>query len=140
VDSTGNVSDNYTVYRALTNEDLASESRGEGIQAKNPNGPWSLEDHVATGPRAQSLTNDPWIATSREQAVAEGFNSGNGVVKIDLSRVSSPRLDAWKFLPRLPGELAYHYAIWTQEVSVFQYIPPGAIIGYVIPPGAVGGP
>jgi len=37
---------NNTTYRAMTAQDAANVERGMGIVAKNPNGPWTAEEHV----------------------------------------------------------------------------------------------
>jgi len=117
------------VYRALNSADRASVDAGLGIVAKNPEGTWSLGDHVARGSSPASWSQDPWIATSRDPGVAAAFDSGNGVVRINLDLVNSPTAEAWKTYPRLNGEagLPYHYSFWQQEVSIFQSIPAGAI-------------
>jgi len=111
-------------------------ARGEGIVAKNPEGEWSLAQHIVKGSSRTSWANDPWISTTWDQGVAEGFNeSGSklGVVAINLDRVSSVTAEGWRIYPRLPGEagLPYYYSIWQQEVSVFQGIPQEAIMGFV---------
>jgi len=111
-------------------------ARGEGIVAKNPDGEWSLAEHIVRGSSRTSWDNDPWISTSWDRSVAEGFNeSGNklGVVAINLDLVPSVTAEGWKIYPRLPGEdgLPYYYSVWQQEVSVFQRIPQEAIMGFV---------
>jgi RHS repeat-associated protein len=127
---TGNI-----VYRALNPQDVETMGRGEGISAKNPDGDWSLAEHLVRGSSRASWANDPWISTTTDQSVAEGFNeAGNklGVVAIDLDRVPSVVAEGWRIYPRLPGEagLPYYYSIWQQEVSVFQKIPQEAILGF----------
>jgi RHS repeat-associated protein len=124
------------VYRALNSQDVETMARGEGIVAKSPEGEWSLAEHIVRGSSSTSWANDPWISTSWERSVAEGFNeSGSklGVVTIDLDQVSSATAEGWRIYPRLPGKagLPYHYSIWQQEVSVFQRIPQEAIKGFV---------
>src|SRR5713226_6413612 len=124
------------VYRALNSQDVATMARGEGIVAKNPEGEWSLAQHIVKGSSRTSWANDPWISTTWDQGVAEGFNeSGSklGVVAINLDRVSSVTAEGWRIYPRLPGEagLPYYYSIWQQEVSVFQGTPQEAIMGFV---------
>ena len=124
------------VYRALNSQDAKTVARGEGIAAKNPEGEWSLEQHLVRGSSPTSWANDPWIATTRDQSVAEGFDQAGdkrGVVAIDLDQVPSAAAEGGQIYPRLPGEegLAYYYSIWQQEVSVFQSIPQKAILGFV---------
>lgn len=124
------------MYRALNSLDAATVARGEGIVAKNPEGEWSLAEHIVRGSSRMSWANDPWISTTWDRSVAEGFNeSGSklGVVAINLDRVPSVTAEGWRIYPRLPGEagLPYYYSIWQQEVSVFQSIPQEAIMGFV---------
>jgi RHS repeat-associated protein len=117
------------VYRALNTADRVSIDAGLGISAKNPEGSWSLGKHVVRGSSPASWSNDPWIATTRLPEVAQVFDSGNGVVRINLRLVHSPTAEAWKVYPRARGEAAlpFQYSFWQQEVSVFQSIPAEAI-------------
>ncbi len=100
------------VYRALNAADRESIDAGFGISAKNPEGTWSLGEHIVGGSSRASWANDPWIATSRDPAVAAAFDSGNGVVRINLDMVNSSTAEAWRIYPRLNGEagLPYHYS------------------------------
>ena len=102
---------------------------GRGLTAKNPQGAWSLGDHIVGGSSRASWSSDPWIATSRDPEVAKAFDSGHGIVRINLDAVDSTTAEAWKTYPRVNGAegLPYHYSIWQQEVSIFQSIPAGAI-------------
>lgn len=117
------------VYRALTAADREALDAGRGITAKNPNGTWSLGEHVTFGSSRASRANDPWISTTRDPNVADAFDSGHGVVRIDLGKVDSPIAEAWQVYPRRNGAegLPYHYSIWQQEVSIYGSIPRGAI-------------
>ena len=103
-----------------------------GLEAKNPAGKWNVSEHVTLGSGKASWANDPWLATTRDLNVARGFNSGKGIVTIDLTKVPSTQLKAWELYPRVNGEagLPYHYSIWQQEISVFQNIPREAITGF----------
>lgn len=69
---------------------------------------------------------DPWIAISMDINISRKFSSGNGLVKIDLSKISiGSTQKGWEILPRSsPG---YHYSIWQKEISIFQSIPQNAI-------------
>lgn len=125
------------MYRALTKADVASLSAGLGLQAKAPDGKWTAAEHVANygeGTAGGAAENSPWISTSRNPSVARAYDSGNGVVAIDLDKVSSPQVEVWKNEPRPesirgPKDLAYHRSIWAQEVTVLKSIPHEAIIG-----------
>jgi RHS repeat-associated protein len=121
------------VYRALNSKDVARLEEGFGLEAKNPSGSWNLGEHITFGSSKSSWANDPWIATTRELEVAKSFDSGKGLVAIDLNKVSSTQLKAWEIYPRVNGAagLPYHYSIWQQEISIYQNIPREAIRGYV---------
>jgi hypothetical protein len=124
------------VYRALNSQDAETVARGDGITAKNPEGEWSLAEHLVRRSSRTSWANDSWISTTTDQSVAEGFNQAGsklGVVAIDLDQVPSETAEGWQIYSRLPGEagLPYYYSIWQQEVSVFQSIPQEAILGFV---------
>lgn len=113
------------VYRALHEQDAISLSKGNGIYAKNPEGNWTLERHLI-GSRTKSWFHDPWISTTTDFEVAKAFSSGNGIIKIDLSKVPSSNIErGWLTLPR--SSRGYHNSIWQQEVSIFQHIPRNAI-------------
>ena len=103
------------------------------MEAKNPVGTWSLGEHVSFGSGKASWLNDPWIATTPELNVARSFDSGNGILKINLNKVPSMQQRTWEIYPRVNGAegLPYHYSIWQQETSVFQSIPVDAIEGFV---------
>jgi RHS repeat-associated protein len=121
------------VYRALNQNDVESLGKLLGLEAKNPAGSWTLGEHIVQGSSPASWANDPWIATTRDINVARAFDSGRGVVAIDLNRVSALQARAWELYPRVPGPegLPYQFSIWQQEVSVLGSIPREAILGYV---------
>ncbi|MBQ7888384.1 MAG: RHS repeat-associated core domain-containing protein [Erysipelotrichaceae bacterium] len=130
----GSVSDNY-VYRALNQKDYERYSNGLGLEAKNPNGTWSLENHLVNGSSKSSWKNDPYISTTSDLSVAKSFNEfgdGYGIIKIDMNKVSSISYKGYEIFPRVNGEagLAYHYSVWQQEISVYQTIPFDAIVDY----------
>ena len=130
----GSTSDNY-VYRALNQKDYDRYTKGLGLEAKNPNGDWDLKEHLVNGSRKASWVNDPYISTTNDLNVANGFNqsgSGYGVVKIDMNKVTSVSYKGYEIYPRVNGVegLPYHYSIWQQESSVYQSIPFEAIVDY----------
>ena len=133
ITSRASESESNIVYRALNSKDARRFEAGLGLEAKNPAGTWNVGEHVALGSGKSSWANDPWIATTKELDVARGFDSGKGIVAIDLNKVSSTQLKAWELYPRVNGEagLPYHYSIWQQEISVYQNIPIEAIVGTV---------
>jgi hypothetical protein len=96
---------------------------------------WTAEQHVANiGPgTGGAAANSPWISTSRNLEVAKAFDSGNGVIAIDLNKVNSFQAEVWQTAPRVNGVegLPYHRSIWQQEVTIYQHIPPEAILGPV---------
>jgi RHS repeat-associated protein len=116
---------NYA-YRSLTSANAESLAIGKGIFAKAPNGSWTLEQHLIHGSSPKSFLNNPWIASSTDINVARSFSSGNGLVRIDLSKISANSMQrGWMNLPR--SSAGYHYSIWQQEVSIFGHIPQNAI-------------
>jgi hypothetical protein len=61
--------------------------------------------------------------------LAKAFDSGHGIVRINLDAVDSTAAEAWRIYPRIDGSegLPYHFSIWQKEVSIHQSIPAGAI-------------
>jgi RHS repeat-associated protein len=119
--------ENRFVYRAIRADEAASIKAGQGISSKNPAGSWSLEDHLIKGSSGSSWANDPWISTTSDLNVARSFNSGNGIIRIDLSKLpgGTTTQQGWMTLPRSsPG---YHYSIWQQETSILGNVPQSAI-------------
>ena len=140
VGNTGNGAGSNIAYRALTGADVQSLANGEGLVAKAPDGTWTAAEHVAnSGPGVGGAAqNSPWISTTRSLEVAQGYDSGNGIIAIDLDQVDSLQAEVWQTAPRVNGVdgLPYHRSIWAQEVTIYQTIPPKAIIGPVVPPRA----
>ncbi|MFB9111577.1 LysM peptidoglycan-binding domain-containing protein [Xanthomonas arboricola pv. corylina] len=122
-------------YRALTDADVETFQQGGGLIAKSPDGTWTAAEHVAnSGPGSGgAAANSPWISTTREIEVAKAYDSGNGIVLIDLNKVSSLQAEVWQTAPRVNGRegLPYHRSIWSQEVTIYQSIPSNAVLGYL---------
>ncbi|MFT3733510.1 MAG: hypothetical protein QM776_00465 [Rhodocyclaceae bacterium] len=122
-----------TVYRGVTPADRVALDSGLGMTAKAPNGTWTAEQHVlnyAPGTRGGAALNDPWIGTSWSYDVASGYNSGSGLVAVNLAKVPSASVEVWQGLARSQNyveSMAYHRSIWAQEVSIYQAIPAGAV-------------
>ncbi|NML47872.1 hypothetical protein HHL11_29250 [Ramlibacter sp. G-1-2-2] len=130
-----------TVFRGLTPVDATALEEGAGLTAKNPNGIWTAEDHVANyklGTRGGALRNDPWIGTTRDYEVVvgpNGYDSGNGIVAINLKKVPNAKVEVWPTQPRSniynpidpQSTMLYHRSIWAQEVSIFQSVSSKAI-------------
>jgi hypothetical protein len=123
------------VYRSLNPADATAISKGQGLTAKAPNGTWTAAEHVANaGPGAGgAAANSPWISTSKSLKVAKSYDSGNGMIAIDLNKVNSLQVEVWRTAPRVNGVegLPYHRSIWAQEVTIHQQIPANAILGPV---------
>jgi hypothetical protein len=126
------------VYRALSTYDVGNLATGVGILAKNPAGTWTLQQHVLEGSRVWSQWNDPYISTTRDAGTARSFNKELklGIVVIDLSRVSSPTIDAAAALsvygvldPAGRAGRAADIAAAQSEVSVLGLIPAPAVVG-----------
>ncbi|NBI31144.1 RHS repeat-associated core domain-containing protein [Chengkuizengella marina] len=131
----------YISYRALNEKDFGNVASGKGIIAKNPYGIWSLLDHVTLGDRAEAWLNDPWISTTTNINVAREFNEVNnyGIVVIDLNKVPAKKVNVYnefmlygdKYQNPGRAEIAMEMGWLEQEVSVYQYIPQEAILGYI---------
>jgi hypothetical protein len=123
------------VYRALTQADADALAAGRGLTAKAPNGTWTAAEHVANaGPgTGGARLNSPWISTSSRLDVAQAYDSGNGVIAIDLNKVASPQVQVWQTAPRVNGVqgLPFQRSFWAEETTVFQQIPFNAILGPV---------
>lgn len=124
------------MYRALNQKDYERLTQGLGLEAKNPDGAWSLKEHLVSGSSKKSWESDPFISTTYDLDVARGFNeSGSklGIVAIDLDKVTSNTYKGFEMFPRVNGVegLPYHYSVWQQEVSVYQNIPLEAIVEFL---------
>lgn len=113
---------NY-VYRAITEADYKRLQQGQGLQPKNPQGKWTLEQHVIDGSYKSSLVNDPYFSTTTDINVAKGFDSGYGIIRIDLNKVPSNTIyNTFNMFPRNgglgPEAVAYQYSVWQQEISI----------------------
>ncbi|MFD7500380.1 putative T7SS-secreted protein [Streptomyces sp. NPDC059850] len=108
------------VFRALTK----GEDPALGLTARAPDA-----THVSPLSHVAGKRQSPWISTSMLPETALGkYNSGNGVVAIDLSRVPSRIEDVSSGFPG-KGRIDL-YAKKDQEVLIFQHVPADAIIGY----------
>ena len=101
--------------------------------AKNQDGSWSAEEHVLLGSTSLARMKDPWIGTTSEITVTDGFDSGFGVVAIDLSKIQTETVsykvigDFWANDLNLIDKIIYHRSVWQREVMVKSYIPNDAI-------------
>jgi hypothetical protein len=134
----GATTEHNVVYRALNAADAEALAAGRGLRAKAPGGTWTAAEHVAnqpltSGALGDAARNSPWLSTSRLLDVARAYDSGHGIIAIDLNRVVSFRTEVWRHAPRVNGVrgLAYHRSFWAQEVTIFQEIPASAILGLV---------
>lgn len=114
------------LYRAITPDDAANIQNGLGIFAKNPSGAWSLEEHIVKGSSKAATKNTPWISTTTDIEIASHFNSGNGIVQIDLGSLN-PNNVMFSYLKFTKQSPAYHFSVWQKEVTIFQHIPQNAI-------------
>lgn len=126
------------VLRALNTSGAASTKAGQGLTVQNPEGTWTAAEHVANaGPGVGGAgANSPWISTTRRMEVARGYDGGNGIIAIDINKVSSLQAEVWRTAPRVNGVpgLPYHRSIWAQEVTIFQSVPQSAILNPRIMP------
>lgn len=106
---------NY-VYRGLAKgEDVAN-----GLTARLPSAGNTPIGHVA-GKRATQ-----WISTSKSETTALEKYGANGVVRIDLNKVTNPIVDVSDGFLGKPGGFS-NWAIKDQEVLIQNSVPPGAI-------------
>jgi hypothetical protein len=128
-------SESQVAYRALTAADDEALQQGRGLLAKAPDGTWTAAEHVAnSGPGAGgAAANSPWISTNRNLDVAKAYDSGNGIIAIDLNKLDALQVEVWRAAPRVNGVqgLPYHRSIWAQEVTIHQRIPFDAVLGPV---------
>lgn len=113
---------NY-VYRALNKADYERLQQGKGLLAKNPQGTWTLEEHVRFGSNKISLDNDPYISTTTDINVAKGFDSGYGIIRINLNKVQSNTIyNTFNMFSRNGGigyeAIPYQYSVWQQEITI----------------------
>ena len=124
------------VYRALTKHDAERIAAGKSIQGKAMDGTWTAAEHVANQPLSLNSAaaggpwkNSPWISTTKNMDIAKAYDSGFGIVQVDLNKVNALQVQVWEHAPRTTGidGLAYHRSIWAQEVTILQEIPYSAI-------------
>jgi hypothetical protein len=91
------------VYRGITAADAEAIALGRGLLAKAPGGTWTAAEHVANaGPGAGgAMMNSPWISTSRRLNIAQAYDSGYGVIAIDLDKVTALQAEVWRTAPRM---------------------------------------
>ena len=120
-------------FRALNKDDRERLDRGLGLVAKNPYGDWSADKHVLSGSTPAAYENDPWISASTEINVSKGFDSGYGIIAIDLSKIETDVVtftklgNAWANKYDFHQKIIYHRAMWQQEVLIKEYMPREAI-------------
>jgi hypothetical protein len=90
-----------TVFRGLA----AGENSAAGLSARAPGAGNSVASHVA-GKRASQ-----WISTTTDEAVASGRFGTNGVVEIDISKVSSEVVDVSQGIPGMEGTMLSNWAV-----------------------------
>ncbi|WP_166437076.1 LamG-like jellyroll fold domain-containing protein [Niastella caeni] len=113
-------------YRGLNSLNAKTLFDGEGVFGKNPNGTWSLEQHLILGSGKNAYLHDHWVSTSLTYDIAKSFSTGNGIIRIDLSKIPASSIQrGWMVLPRFSR--GYHYSVWQQEVSISPKVPVEAI-------------
>jgi len=106
------------VYRGLA----AGEDAAAGLVARAPEAGNSIASHVA-GQRASQ-----WISTTKSLDIAMSRFGQNGVVAIDLSKVSGTVVDVSAGIPGMsPKFMLSRWAIKTQELLIQGEIPANAI-------------
>jgi hypothetical protein len=105
------------VYRGLAK----GENPALGLAARSPGADVSAASHVA------GKSASPWISTTKSLDVALAKYGQNGVVKIDLSKVTTEVLDLSNGIPGIKGMLS-NWAKKDLEVLIKDFVPAGAII------------
>jgi RHS repeat-associated protein len=116
----GRYADNLIVYRGLAK----GEEPASGLIARAPGFGNDPISHVA-GKRTSQ-----WISTTRSEAIATIFGGKNGVVAIDLSRVTTEIVDYSNGIPGKNGTMLSNWARKFHEVLVLDYIPSEAIVWF----------
>jgi len=104
------------LYRGLAK----GESIENGLVARLPDAGNSEISHVA-GQRASQ-----WISTTKSRTIAFEKYGENGVVRIDLGKVTSPVSDVSAGFPGKPGMLS-NWARKSQEVLIKNSVPANAV-------------
>jgi RHS repeat-associated protein len=118
------------VFRALSEGQRKSFDNGLGIFAPNRSGTLSPEEHVGGGSIYGGESQ--WISTTTQKLVTDGYESGHGVVIIDLTKVPSKVVsfntigEGWAAGNTIT-KLAYIRSVWAQEVLVKGHIPQKAM-------------
>ncbi|KAI9324201.1 hypothetical protein DFJ73DRAFT_768504 [Zopfochytrium polystomum] len=102
------------VYRALTREDREHLDAGRGIPATDPNASITPQQHQAGKKPSQ------YISTTRnEDKVRNSFDSGNGIVKINLNKVPGNKVDMTQHSKANPDKFTeFQRAIMKREKEV----------------------
>ncbi|TAH49791.1 MAG: hypothetical protein EYC68_16320 [Chloroflexota bacterium] len=111
------------VYRGLAKGDDPSK----GLAARNPSANNDVASHIA------GKTDSQWISTSKNVNTATTFGKRDmvGVVAIDLSRVSSLKVDVSSGIPGYPRDyMLSRWAIKHEEVLIQGTVPADAIVGF----------
>jgi len=107
------------VYRGLAKGEDASA----GLFARSPGAGNSVASHVAGARESQ------WISTTKSLTVAETKFGANGVVAIDLSKVTTQVVDVSAGIPLMsPTTMLSRWAIKAEEVVIQDYVPAEAIM------------
>ena len=105
------------VYRGLAE----GEDPALGLSARAPGAGNSVVSHIAGKQASQ------WISTSTDQAIATTRFGENGVVQIDLSKVTTEIVDVSDGIPGMEGTMLSNWAAKMKEVLIKDYIPPEAV-------------
>ena len=117
-----------TVYRVIRPD----ENPDLGLTAKNPDATYMVEGHILNG--SKDNFNSQYISTTTDIEVAQTWSNktGNGIVEIDLSSLSSDTkiydlsTDAGRS-EYLKGNTATNWAKSSSEVLIEGYVPSEAV-------------
>lgn len=110
------------VFRALRRDERANIV--DGIFGRS----WPA-DEVSPISHVAGARHSPWISTGTNyEKIRELFDSGNGIVVIDLSKVNSVVVDFSNGIPGLEGNMISNFARIVGEKLIKDFVPPEAIL------------
>jgi len=132
--------DKNIVYRALKKEDLISIRLGGSVhskmylpkRAKHRSAIFTLDQHILEGSDETAWGRDNFISTTKDLLVAEGFDSGYGIIRINLDMLDKENYVDARVFAMSPAARETAYA--EQEIAIKRIIPSYAIEGFEVEP------
>ena len=111
------------VYRALTPLDKRTIEEGHGLLGRS-----YPADYVDPVSHVAGAHHSPWISTGKNyDAIRSKYDSGNGIVAIDLSKVDELMVDFSNGIPGYEGTMLSNWSKSDGEILIKNHIPPEAI-------------